>query len=205
MDKICPLLALCMNYYDKNFHSFVETTLKLDMSDLYEPFERYLAPGGQILDLGCGAGRDSKYFRDKYHVVGLEPNQKLAQFAQSYAQAPVIQESFENFVTDQLFDGIWACASLLHFKSEHLPKIFQRVCDLLKFRGVVYVSFKYGNDEAIVDGRHFTNCNEESLTKYIKDSSLTIESMWISIDKREKRQHEQWLNAILMKSKGGHQ
>ena len=49
-------------YYNYNAERFVESTINADVSELYMPFEKLLSPGAKILDLGCGSGRDSKYF-----------------------------------------------------------------------------------------------------------------------------------------------
>lgn len=50
------------------------------MSDIYKKFEAYLEPGDRLLDLGCGSGRDSKYFLDHgYAVVALDPSIKMCE------------------------------------------------------------------------------------------------------------------------------
>ncbi len=49
-------------YYNQNADAFIEGTQTADMSEQYRFFLKNLSPGGKLLDLGCGSGRDSAYF-----------------------------------------------------------------------------------------------------------------------------------------------
>ena len=51
-----------IEYYNKYADRYSDVTRNADMSDIYKRFEEHLKPGCRILDLGCGSGRDSKYF-----------------------------------------------------------------------------------------------------------------------------------------------
>ena len=42
------------------------------------------------------------------------------------------------------YDGIWACASILHVPYESMVAILQKLYEALKDDGVLYLSFKYG-------------------------------------------------------------
>ena len=61
------------NYYEENASEFFESTVTADMVDLYTSFLSMVSPGGRILDLGCGSGRDSKYFiRQGFQVEAMD-------------------------------------------------------------------------------------------------------------------------------------
>ena len=73
-----------MNYYNQNAKLYFESTLDVDMSKLQNYFLSHLPKRGEILDIGCGSGRDSKAFMENgYHVLPLEPAQELANLAEN--------------------------------------------------------------------------------------------------------------------------
>ena len=73
MENIELYIESTIEYYNQNAVAFVSTTVGADMESIYEEFEKYINIGGCILDLGCGSGRDSKYFYEKgYHVIAFD-------------------------------------------------------------------------------------------------------------------------------------
>ncbi len=63
-----------MNYYKENAKQYFDSTLHVDMSYLQNYFLSHLPHKGEIIDIGCGSGRDSKFFMAKgYQVLPLEP------------------------------------------------------------------------------------------------------------------------------------
>ena len=71
MDKKKSISTI--EYYNTYADRYSEITRNADMSDIYQHFEENLKLGCRILDLGCGSGRDSKYFLDNgYDVVSLD-------------------------------------------------------------------------------------------------------------------------------------
>jgi phospholipid N-methyltransferase len=79
----------------------------------------------------------------------------------------VLKLSFEEMDFDKVFDGIWACASLLHVPSNEIDNIFQKVVNSLKINGVLFMSFKYGNFEGERDGRYYTDYRTKSLKELV--------------------------------------
>jgi len=99
------------------------------------------------------------------------------------------------------YDGIWACASILHVSSVSLPYIMARMLRALKENGVIYTSFKYGTFEGERDGRYYTDLTEASFADLIREiAELRVEEEWISTDVRPGREEQKWLNIILRKT-----
>lgn len=188
-------------YYDEHAESFVQNTEHADMHEAAERFLSCLQPGASVLDFGCGSGRDSLYFlKNGYHVTALDGSSRLCRLAEKKIGIPVRCERFSVFRDANCYEGIWACASLLHVSSADLPSLFLRLASALKENGVLYVSFKYGNEEGERNGRYFTDLTEEKLETLICGiSSLSIQETWISSDVRQGRENEKWLNALLRK------
>ena len=98
------------------------------------------------------------------------------------------------------YDGIWACASILHLPKVELPNIFYKMLHALKSNGEIYTSFKYGTFEGERNGRYFTDFIETEFIELIRPvQGLRVEKMWVTRDVREGRCDERWLNILLRK------
>ena len=189
------------DYYDNNAQEFVNSTFMVDMQSLYQPFLNLLPDFGQILDLGCGSGRDALAFKNMgYQIEAMDYSAELVKQASDLTGIEVRLQSFYDLDEINTYDGIWACASLLHCERHRLVDVLQRMIQSLKANGVIYMSFKYGDQDREKDGREFTDLNEQQageLLDYFNQVSLA--KQWISIDKRPDRT-EQWLNLLWKKN-----
>ncbi|MGX9460965.1 class I SAM-dependent DNA methyltransferase [Shewanella sp. A14] len=191
-----------IEFYDANSQAFFDSTVNVNVSELYHPFIQHLQIGSRVLDAGCGSGRDSKAFINMgYKVTSIDASVELAKAATAYSGQKVHVCQFAQIDTlQQHFDGIWACASLLHVSEASLPETFTALADSLVENGVFYCSFKHGDQERNHKGRFFTDANETRLEQWLKQTHLTILRTWITTDVRPGRDNEQWLNAILIKT-----
>ena len=186
-----------IEYYNKNAEKYTETTLHADVSALYEHFVSKIKKPASILDLGCGSGRDSKYFLDAgYRVTAIDGSRELCQIASELIQQPVRQLLFEDLDYHEEFDAVWACASLLHVPKSEIHDIMRKVCEALKPDGILYFSVKYGTEERTVGERSFSDYTEADIPWLLKDTGLEIVEHWISQDVRQGRNSEKWLNLI---------
>ena len=190
--------AITLNYYNSNAAVFSETTKNVDFSEVQQIFIKHLLPDASILDFGCGSGRDTKYFLDQgYHVTATDGSEVICKMATDYTGIQVKQMLFEKLDDRNQYDGIWACASILHLSREELP---DKMHQALKRNGIIYTSFKYGTFEGERNGRYFTYFTEEMFEEFARQiSGLQIEKIWITEDVREGRGDERWLNILLRK------
>jgi hypothetical protein len=116
---------------------------------------------------------------------------------------PALKMSFGEMSFVNEFDGIWACASLLHVPRSMLPAVLCRLERALKPGGHLYLSFKYGGSERIEAGRFFNDLNEKLLRDFVgRCSTLQTISTWRSQDRRP-GSSVVWLNAIGRRIFGG--
>ena len=145
-------------FYDGDPEGYSESTFGNDVSDIRRRFLSRLDPGARILDLGCGSGRDTLAFRDAgCEVVPVDGSEGMCRVASSNLGSEVRRLDFLELDYEDEFDGVWACASLLHLKADEMPVVLGLIRRALRVGGAAYVSFKEGTFEGIRNGRWYTD------------------------------------------------
>lgn len=190
-----------LKYYQENVDTFVAGTVNVDFGITADRFLQHLSPGASILDFGCGAGRDTKFFLDRgYRVDAMDGSPNLCAFASKFTGIAVQCILFKDLDVKERYDGIWACASILHVSKKELPSVFEKMLSALKDNGVIYTSFKYGDFEGIRNGRYFSDFTQKSFSEFMEAfPAVRIIDEWVSTDVRPGREDEKWLNLILKK------
>jgi SAM-dependent methyltransferase len=187
-----------IRYYDEHADEYIRSTVGVDMQSLYEPFLKRIPEGGRILDAGCGSGRDSKAFLDRgYSVVSIDASQKMIDATTELTGQAALRTAFQEISYVDEFNGIWACASLLHLPLADLSDVFRRFAEALRPSGVFYASFKYGNGERHQEERLFSDMNESSIGELLLEvDDLEIVELWHTDDLRPDHS-DKWLNLLL--------
>lgn len=190
-----------LNYYNENAQSFASGTVSVEFTEIQDRFLEKLDPGAYILDFGCGAGRDTKYFLSQgYRVDAIDGSEQLCQIASDHTGIKVRQMLFQELEVNEKYDGIWACASILHLPKKELKEVLKKMLTALKIDGWIYTSFKYGEYEGIRNGRYFTDFTIDTFTDFVQGiQNMRIEEHWVTGDVRPGRGEEKWLNLILQK------
>ncbi len=187
-----------LQWYQKNAGEFIARTADVDMSALYSSFLARVPSGGRILDLGCGAGGASLYFTQRgYRVLAVDGCEALCEYTRRRAGCAVRQMRFEELAYTDAFDGVWACASLLHVRKAGLPPVLRLIRQALRENGAFYLSFKYGVAERVSGGRHFSDFTEASLRALLDEAGGFHDiSVWTTADARPDRSGERWVNGL---------
>jgi 2-polyprenyl-3-methyl-5-hydroxy-6-metoxy-1,4-benzoquinol methylase len=191
-----------IEYYSRAAAEFSTSTLNLDLSHIYKQFLNHVPHGGKILDAGCGSGRDALAFKQMgYEVTAFDACEPMAKIASQNLSQRVHVLRFEELSFEDAFDGIWACASLLHVNKADLPNVLTRLGSALHQGGALYVSFKLGNTERTdANGRFFLDLDQCGLQQALSGClNLSLQKDWITSDCRPGRAEEYWLNAIIQK------
>lgn len=190
-----------IRYYNENARAYFDSTVALDMGKLYGPFLKHLRPGSKVLDAGCGSSRDSLFFKNQgFQVTAFDASKEMVKLASELLDQKVLLMSFEDLSLTEQYDGIWACASLLHVEKAKLSRVVAELAKHLKDGGVFYISFKYGREEYWKEGRYFNHLDEDTLKEMLQEvPELRTEQLFISTDVRGYRSSDQWLNAYLIK------
>ena len=190
-----------LEYYNENVSKFVNDTQDVVFCATQDLFLSYLNEGDSILDFGCGSGRDTKYFLSKgYKVDATDGSEEICKVASDYIGINVKCLLFNKLDEIDKYDGIWACASILHLDRDDLIDVFHRIARALKDNGILYTSFKYSEFEGMRNGRYFTDFTIESFNEFQTNiPEFIIEKKWITRDVRAGREDEKWLNLIMRK------
>lgn len=118
---------MTIDCYNQKASDFTKRFLSLDTTELCNKFMSYLPPKAHILDMGCGPGRDTKYFLDHgYQVTAFDAAEELVKVARAHTDHPILHMTFEEMSFVEEFDGIWSMASLLHLSREELVQVFEK-------------------------------------------------------------------------------
>jgi SAM-dependent methyltransferase len=122
-----------------------------DVTQNYEAFLGAIegTPPFDVLDFGCGPGRDLKWFRAQGHrAVGLEGCGPFVTMARTYSGCPVLEQDFLSLsLPEAEFDGVFANASLFHVPTRELSRVLGLLRGALKPRGVLFSSNPRGDDD----------------------------------------------------------
>lgn len=188
-------------YYNNNALEYFNSVNLADMNDNCERFLMYLKPGASIIDIGCGSGRDLKYFKEHgYYAEGLDASENLCELANQYSDCKVTCADLLSWQPEKQFDAFWANASLLHLTKEEIIIFFEEKNRFLANQGIIYFSMKSGiptgNDDK---GRFFTPFTEELLAEILHNPSLKLLERWSNPDSMG-RTDIKWETIIMRKT-----
>lgn len=191
-----------IEYYNKYANKIFEDTVDQNMEEIMKEFLEVLEEGDTVLDLGCGSGRDSLTFYEMgYDVTAMDASEEMCKLAEIHTGLDVLCMSFEEMDFEAVFDGIWACASLLHVPKAEMPEILDRVKLALKPEGVLYMSFKKGDFEGFRGERYFSDYTSESMERLLEDTKgLSLLKIWESEDVRSDHKDTVWVNVLARKN-----
>jgi ubiquinone/menaquinone biosynthesis C-methylase UbiE len=132
--------------YDTGARFFAERVWSDRLERPMRGFRNLLA-GGQVLDLGCGAGRDVEWLSEiGYEATGvdlssgmlMEGRQRLP--AARFVRADVRRLPFG----DASVDGAWVCSSLVHLDPQGVAMSIAELSRVLRSEGALYVGVEEG-------------------------------------------------------------
>ena len=165
-----------IDYYNANAQKYFDTTVGADMSKQYDLFLKYVRENGRILDFGCGSGRDSFNFKKMgFKVDAIDGSEELCKLAREKVGIDAKCMNFLDFEAHEEYDGIWACASLLHLKKPELIDVMKRLREGLVNDGYLYTSLKNGTGEEITpEGRYYLYLPKEEFLDLSSDAGLQL-------------------------------
>ena len=193
-----------IGYYDRVAEAFWGGTRDHDVTQNYAALLGAMEgdPPYCILDLGCGPGRDLRYFRSLRHdVVGLDGSKELVAMARAHSGCEVLHQDFLSLrLPANRFDGVFANASLFHVPSQELPRVLRELAKTLKARGVLFSSNPRGNnEEGVNDGRYGCYFDYETWCDYVMPAGF-VEVAHYYRPPGLSRHEQRWLATVWRKA-----
>lgn len=190
-----------IDYYNQYATQYYEDTVNLELDDIRDEFIEYLPEDSEIMDLGCGSGRDSLYFIERgFDVTAVDGSEELCELASIHIGQDVLNLKYKELNFSDVFDGVWACASFTHSTLEELKEVLGKIGESLKDGGILFLSFKYGDFDGVRNNKY----NKYYRTNEIKDileeyNELTLLKVSKVNDIRQARSDEKWIHVIAKK------
>lgn len=150
-DVLQRITADTLSHYEASAAQFWLGTRDHDVSQNIQALLAHIQgePPFEILDFGCGPGRDLTTFVSLGHrATGLEGTPSFAAMAREHSGCEVLEQSFLALdLPPARFDGIFANASLFHVPSQELPRVLRQLHGALKSGGVLFSSNPRGQGQ----------------------------------------------------------
>ncbi len=170
--------TLTLDHYNQNSEAFWQGTKDHDVTQNTAAF---LAPFPKskildILDLGCGPGRDVHYFKALGHrPVGLDGSEVFCEMARAYSGCRILHQTFLNLdLPANAFDGIYANAALFHVPSQALPGVLNLLHNTLRPSGILFLSNPRGNGEGWSGQRYGHYLQFEASQRFLLDAGFEV-------------------------------
>ncbi|MDB6145415.1 MAG: methyltransferase domain protein [Pseudomonas sp.] len=155
----------------------------------------------QILDFGCGPGRDLKTFTAMGHVaVGLDGTERFTEMARTDSGCEVWQQNFlELDLPAKRFDGIFANAVLFHVPRQELPRVLRELHATLKPRGVLFSSNPRGDNQEGWNGSRYGSYHDLNTWRELLTEAGFVELEHYYRPEGLPREQQPWLASVWRK------
>jgi len=196
-------IAVTLDHYNTHAEAFWQGTCDHDVSQNIEAFlgAMQAPPPLEVLDFGCGPGRDLKVFADRgYLATGLEGAEHFAAMARAHSGCVVWHQDFLQLsLPDSRFDGVFANASLFHVPSQELPAVLRHLHKTLKAGGILFSSNPRGqNQEGWIAGRYGAYHDLDAWRRYMTEAGFA-ELLHYYRPEGVPREQQPWLASVWRK------
>lgn len=183
--------------YSAETRQYIEATADLNerVRDRLEAFVAAAGPGGHVLEIGSGGGRDATALEQLGMTVRrTDVTPAFVALLRGDGHAADVLDP----LTDDLggpYDGVWANACLLHVDRADLPVVLRRLAEATRPGGVLALSVKEGDGEiwsthgTVSSPRRFVLWREPELVRVLESAGWDVDDVQHGAGLRE----ETWL------------
>lgn len=207
MDSRSTNIASCYDlqtesYYERQAGAYAEASDAIDLQPLYRSFLSMVATGGLILDAGCGSGRDIRFFEQHdLRPVGVDRSLGLIRIAASRSSSPFVVGDLRKLpFADQMFDGVWSSASLVHLPRASITFALSEMRRVSKPEAALVLSVKAGEGEIRDEsGRLFTLFQADEIRHFMACAGYVVHQLCLDAQRRTrfgKVEEINWINVL---------
>jgi len=197
--KLDKIEKVTLSHYENNAESFWLGTREHDVSQNITAFLQALPKNKalELLDFGCGPGRDLYTFKALGHKpTGLDGSKAFCQMAKEYSACPVLHQSFLHLELEKnRFDGIFANASMFHIPSSELPGVLKQLHRALRPGGILFSSNPRGSTEGWQGERYGHYMEFEISMSYLEEAGFKIIHHYYRPENKP-REQQPWLAIV---------
>jgi SAM-dependent methyltransferase len=188
-------------FYETHAERYAAVTLDADVGSLAEQLLTRLPRRARVLDLGCGAGRDTRrLLNEGYRAIGLDYAPTLLQIAAQASAGKLVDADLRCLPFKcGSFDAVWAVASLLHIPKRDIAGVLAGVAQIVERDGLLFTSMKRGvGEELDGEGRFFAFYSENEWLQYLQHAGW--QPIHVSADtERRSDNNVEWLLTVSMR------
>ncbi len=205
------LLERTIQFYNKEAETYFKKWKDYKPSALIE-FNSKLKNqfnSAKVLDVGCGPGHHTKFLCSEGHnVIGIDLCQKFIEMAKIDKPKNCefihldMRNLYNHFLRRNIFDAIWACASVFHLSKENLSNLLYQFMALLKPNGILGISLQVEMPSAVQeDGRFFERYEQDDIKSILLNHGFYItDTIYHETNQNtlNKKQLKKWCNYFLL-------
>ena len=187
------------NAYDQIVENYAKRNIKM-VPYVLEAAERMLhamqtSPDlpQQILDLGCGTGRDMRWFEPQgITMAGADLSGGMLREAKQHVQGTLLQADMLDLpYRAACFGGVWCQAALLHLPKAKTPLALAEMYRVLVPGGWLYVAVQLGKTEGFETRtyepveRYYAHYQKDELSGLVNQAGFDVKQTGEGVERRQ--------------------
>ena len=168
-----------IDFYNSQVEAYIDLIEKQPQDPTLPAFIEKVAPGGLVLDLGCGPGHCAAAMCEQnLRVDAVDASAEMVQLANETFNLAARQAVFNDIDASEIYDAVWANFSLLHATTDDLPKVIAALHRALKPHGVFHIAMKQGEGSARDKlGRYYSYYSQAELNEMLTEAGFVVEDI----------------------------
>lgn len=174
-------------YYETHAQEYFQATYTTQLGRLWDTLTRNLSQHASILDIGCGSGRDVRFFGEHgFNAIGIDYSFSLLKLASNFADRPMARGDVSYLpFKKHAFEAVWAVGSLLHIPRNSITGVLSQIRSVLKSEGYLFTAIKKGKGDVVDEhGRYNVFYDLREWNSILIDSGYSVLDIQEQVERR---------------------